>query len=491
MKQVNSNTSEIIETFPGAFFILELNGDIFELNKAAFDFCSQSKEELIGLNFKELIKEEQKSRFTEYLQKVSDSLQNQSGEFYVRGVAQNYKNTLITAKRINLGNNANLISLALLDLTYHEMQAVFIKESQKRFETIANSAPVMIWISDVEGLFSFVNKIWCEFTGREMGNELGLGWLQNVHPDHINDLLDSYKNSLLSKSKFSSEFLLKNNENEYKWILMVGTPRYNQQNNFSGLIGTCSDISKQKENEEKISKINEELAEIIATKDKFFSIISHDLRSPLYGLTGILELISNKDEEFDDESKQQIMEEAYISSKNIYQLMENLLEWANIQTGKIAFEPQNLKLLPLVLSITGLYSQNLKAKGIELTIEINSNVSVYADKKFTETILRNLLSNAIKFTHQNGHISIVSDNKKGMLTIYITDDGVGIDSDTVGKLFRIDKAQSTKGTAKESGTGLGLILCKELVENQNGTIWVDSVPGEGSTFCFTVPESKQ
>jgi PAS domain S-box-containing protein len=490
MKNSTSNISQLLESFPTSLFILDYEGNIIDSNHSALNFIAESDEQIVKKNFRDFIEDEQKIAFDIFIKKINETPKNQTEEFNVKSKGGHYTHTFLSGKNIEEFNDyKNLISLTLFDLTFQHMQAVFIKESQTRFENIANSAPVMIWISDVNGLFSFVNNVWCEFTGKKMGNELGLNWLKNVHPDHINELLSVYKTSLDKKCELSTQFKMKNKIDEYKWIMMVGTLRFDQKNNFLGLIGTCIDISKQKENEEKIEKINAELAEINATKDKFFSIISHDLRSPLSGLMGILEIISDGHDSLEEESKQEIIKESFISAKNIYKLLENLLEWSQVQTGKIKYEPQNFQLLTLAKDVTGLYTQNLNTKGIQLEININPSISVFADRKITETVLRNLISNAIKFTPTNGLIIISAQMVENSIKISVQDSGVGMNKERLDKLFKIEFTHSTKGTAKEVGTGLGLILCKELVEKQNGKIWAESEVRNGSTFFFTLKKS--
>jgi len=257
-----------------------------------------------------------------------------------------------------------------------------------------------------------------------------------------------------------------------------------------GFIGSCTDINEQKESEEKIQKINIELEEINATKDKFFSIISHDLRSPLSGLMQILFIIAEDYDSLPNEEKLEMIMDVANTSKKTYELMENLLEWSSVQTGTIPFYPKNIKIIEVLKNLDELYNQNLKSKEITLTIEIEPETSVFADKKMVETILRNLISNAIKFTHPNGIISVSSEVSDDLIVIKVSDNGVGINTETLSELFKVDKVQSTPGTKKETGTGLGLILCKELVEKQNGKMWVESKEDEGTTFYFSLPAEK-
>ena len=273
-------------------------------------------------------------------------------------------------------------------------------------------------------------------------------------------------------------------------MLIKGTPRYSSEKIYMGFIGSCLNINDQKEIGETISKINEELLENHITKDKFFSIISHDLRGPLGGLMQILEILNDDYNSLDEKEKKEIISEAVGSAKSTYNLMENLLEWSRIQTGKIKYHPESLELLQLINEITSLYNQNLKNKNISIKVNVEPDISISADKKMIETILRNLISNAIKFTNQNGAVTLDSVKDDDIIIVKVSDTGIGISEENLSKLFKIDVNHSTKGTAKESGTGLGLILCKELIEKHGGKIWVESKENIGSSFNFTIPLTK-
>ena len=205
----------------------------------------------------------------------------------------------------------------------------------------------------------------------------------------------------------------------------------------------------------------------------------------------LLRIIADEYDSLSNEEMQEMVTAAAKSSKSTYDLMENLLEWSSVQTGNIPFYPQKITLLTLLNNLEALYNQNLKSKGITLEINVVPEISVFADKKMTETILRNLISNSIKFTHKYGTVIVSSEPDNNFVIVKVIDTGVGIEPEKLSELFKVDKIQSTWGTAMETGTGLGLILCKELVERQNGKIWVESKENEGATFYFTLPAEKQ
>jgi len=370
------------------------------------------------------------------------------------------------------------------------MREEILKNSENRFKEMANNAPVMIWIADVDGLFSFVNKHWLEHSGGEVGSQLGMNWLNQVHPEDLKKLVDSYQVALRDKKPFSVEFRFKNNNNKYEWLLIKGKPRFGQENFYMGFIGSCIIIQEQKEIENKISNLNEELKQTVNSRDKFMSIISHDLRSPMSGLMGILDILNSSYKTMEESEIKEIISDATVVSKTTYTLLENLLEWSRIQNGTIFYNPENLKIHRLVENISGLYSQNIKDKNITLYNDTSPDQFIFADKSMTETILRNLVSNAIKFSHKGRLIRISSNVDKGMLVVQVKDSGVGIDDEKLNNLFKNNVALSTTGTEKESGTGLGLLICKEFAEKQSGKIWVESKKNEGSTFYFSVPLAK-
>ena len=485
------NILQAIELFPTSVYILDERGIIIEVNSPALELTGGERKKVIQTSFINLIEENQRNDFQIFLDKSFKTADTQKAEFRIMGKDNNHFPTLAFAKQlVDVEPEKKLCSVNLVDFTLYKMQEELIRENQIRFENMANTAPVMIWIADVDGLFSFLNKVWLDFTGNEMGDDLGMNWLKNVHPEDLEKLLGHYQDAFRSKTAFSYEFRFRRNDDVYRWIMINGTPRFSRNSIFMGFIGSCSDISEQKESEEKIQNINIELAEINATKDKFFSIISHDLRSPLSGLMQILFIITEDYDSLPNEERLQMITDVANTSKKTYELMENLLEWSSIQTGTIPFYPQKLTLLSLINNLEELYNQNLKSKKITLNINVDPEISVFADKKMAETILRNLISNAIKFTYPNGTVSVSSEPGNDFVVTKVIDTGVGIKAEKISELFMVDKVQSTPGTAKETGTGLGLILCKELVEKQNGKMWVESKVNEGTTFYFTLPAAE-
>lgn len=242
--------------------------------------------------------------------------------------------------------------------------------------------------------------------------------------------------------------------------------------------------------EEKTKKVNEELEIQIATKNRFFSIISHDLKNPFNTLLGFTHLLLKNHDKYPSEKRKQFIQNLYDTAKKTFDLLQNLLTWSRVQNKKIEHEPQNINLSNLLNDNIQLVDDIAKSKSIEF-IKKFEPLDVFADKNMVNTVVRNLLTNAIKFTHKNGKVTVSTEVAKNMAIVHIADTGVGISKDHIDRLFQIDKSFSSHGTENESGTGLGLILCADFVQMNKGKIWVESEIDKGSTFSFSLPLAKK
>jgi PAS domain S-box-containing protein len=253
--------------------------------------------------------------------------------------------------------------------------------------------------------------------------------------------------------------------------------------------GSILDITERVEATKKVKEYNYELKKLNATKDKFFSILAHDLLSPFTSLLGYSELLNNEVESL---SKQEIREFAgdiNLVAHKSHNLLENLLSWSSIQSDRIQFRPKTIALHPIVEDIILLSRGNANSKEITLFNEVNKEVSVFADFNMLNAILRNLISNAIKFTNSGGKISVGVDEIDDYYELSVADTGVGMTEEDKNKLFKIDVHHSEIGTNNEKGTGLGLVLCAEFVAKHGGKISVDTHLGIGSKFIFTLKKN--
>lgn len=247
------------------------------------------------------------------------------------------------------------------------------------------------------------------------------------------------------------------------------------------------EIVRQKEELEKQKK---ELLELNATKDKFFSIIAHDLRSPISTLISLSEVLKTDLELLTQEQVHEILASLHDLSKNYLKLLDNLLQWSRIQTGRMVPAPEDIEMVSLIGEVTAFYQITAFEKHVALTNTATGNLKVFADKNMVRTILRNLVSNAIKYTPTEGRVEAGIKTAGLWAEVYVRDSGIGMPPEMQERLFHPDLTFSTSGTANEKGTGLGLILCKEFVEKNGGNIVVKSLQGNGSLFSFTLPLSK-
>lgn len=241
------------------------------------------------------------------------------------------------------------------------------------------------------------------------------------------------------------------------------------------------------EQKNQIEHYSKELQNTNNSKDKFFSIIAHDLKGPFNSLLGFSELLSEEIEAGDITNTKKFVSIIHEKLNETYNLLINLLEWAQSQTERIKFTPQKISIYKAVNEITKLFSEQAAKKNIKLEVNISEDFEVFADVNMLNTIFRNLVSNAIKFTKKNGKVTIAAYLKNNTIEINVKDTGLGMAASAIEKLFSIATNESTPGTSGEKGTGLGLILCKEFVEMHKGEIWVESELGNGSVFYFTIP----
>lgn len=236
-----------------------------------------------------------------------------------------------------------------------------------------------------------------------------------------------------------------------------------------------------------IEKQKEELEKVNKTKDKFFSIIAHDLKSPFSALLGFSELLATSYDDLEDTERKSFINDLHTASQSTFSLVENLLTWSRIQQGKVEMNKKKIDIADLIENGILANQSSAKLKTINIINNINFHTAVWVDKFSIETVITNIIGNAIKFTPKNGNIDISANEKDEELIISIADTGIGMSQEQIQNLFRLDKNISTAGTNNETGTGLGLILCKEFIEQNDGRIWVESELGKGSLFCFSVP----
>jgi PAS domain S-box-containing protein len=411
-------------------------------------------------------------------------------------------------------------------LRVEEEMKVSILDERNQLRTLIDNIPDSIYIKDRESRFIVANKKVATVMGstpEELINKTDFDFYTHDLASQFYEDEQTIMRTLEPKINYEEPGL--DEQGNRVIISTTKVPLVNKDGEVVGIVGMGRDITKTKrieiqlrkrtedlqetntileERQEEIQqqseelaaqadnlrKINIELERLNRTKDKFFSIIAHDLRNPFHAIIGFSELLTKEYNTMDDQQRKGLLELINVSSEGAFNLLENLLQWARTQTDKIKYSPENMDINDIIASTISLLSITAEKKHIKLKNTIAKKIMVYADKNMINTVIRNLISNAVKFTANDGEVRISAADKEKMVEIRVSDTGVGMNQETLGKLFRIDMYHSTSGTSGETGTGLGLIICKEFVEMHGGKIVVESEEKKGSTFSFTLPKKK-
>jgi PAS domain S-box-containing protein len=375
------------------------------------------------------------------------------------------------------------------DITERKKSELELKKSEERFRGIFESAGIGMALLTPGGEFFQVNSSFCEMLGYSEKEMLEMNLRDIMHPADLNETMN-LKQAMLDNIKITRQQIEKRyrgKTGENIWAITTISLLRDFESKPLYFIVQVQNITQRKKVEETLEKYTEELKLLNASKDKFFSIISHDLRSPFNALLGITEYMTQNYKDMNEEEIRQSISNIYRSSQKLYNLILNLLEWSRIHTGRFEVEKSVINLRQLGSEILNLYSESASNKRIELSNNINEEILIFADKYMIDTIVRNFVSNAVKFTNPGGKIFINAAINGNNAELFVTDNGIGISSENQKNLFRIDEQYRRSGTANEKGTGLGLILCKEFIELNGGVIWLESAEGKGSRFSFTVP----
>ncbi len=355
------------------------------------------------------------------------------------------------------------------------------------YNSILNNIGDPVFVKDDQSRFLFLNDASSEIFGLSRNDVIGKTLGENIPPDEMEIFLKIDKQVLEDGIENINEEQLTMSGGETRTVSTKKT-RFIDSHGKKYLVGVIHDITERIKSKDALKESEKQLKELNATKDKLFSIIAHDLRSPFNNIIGLSELILQKDIDF-DESKKYISILNSSAEKTLI-LLDNLLNWAKSQTGQLSFNPKKILFSDIILGIISLNKSLAKTKNISLNYLSSDKIEIYADENMLKTVLRNLISNAIKFTNVGGQIKVFAVLKQDHVEITISDDGIGMNEEKRKGLFDISSKTTNEDTANENGSGLGLVLCKEFVKKNDGEIWVESEEGKGSKFKFTLPLNK-
>ncbi len=376
----------------------------------------------------------------------------------------------------------------LNDIAKREKAEDSLRESEEKYKKLFEEALTGNFVMSSEGLITDCNYSFLEI--------FGYSDKQDIIGKNVSILYEDATEFERIKNQLQEVKTLKNYEaiRKCKNGKLINTIEnkiadFNDQGQIVKINGYIYDITERKLVEKALVEREASLEELNATKDKFFSIIAHDLKNPFNTIIGFSNILKDQIREKDYEGIENYATIIQNSSQKVLDLLINLLDWSRSQTGQMEFKPEQIDIEPIITDVMELLDASAQQKSIIPSGKITKNIVVYADKYMISLILRNLVSNAIKFTNPGGSIVISTEQNQDELKVSISDNGVGMTNETMKKLFRTEENKSMAGTQNETGTGLGLILCKEFVEKHGGQIWVESNPCKGSTFRFTLPKN--
>jgi PAS domain S-box-containing protein len=372
------------------------------------------------------------------------------------------------------------------DITERKLAEEKIKESEERFRLMADTAPVLIWMSGSDSLCNYFNKSWINFTGRTLAEEIGEGWMKNLHPNDFTNCIEIYNNAIKVQKEFKMEFRLMSANGEYGWLINHAVPRFENDGTFLGYIGSCVDITVSKKLQITLEKYTKDLEISNTELENFAFVASHDLKEPLRMVNSYLRLLEIKLGNQLDEKTSKYIHYASDGSNRMKILIDNLLQYSSVSSNKDPFIQldlnEELNYIQLILKDS--------IKNNNAVLHIHTMPKINTNKTLINELFINIINNALKYRDEKDPIIEVGYKEDlDSYVFYIKDNGIGIKEEDFSKIFILFSRLHNKNTY--SGTGIGLAHCKKIVEIHKGKIWLESEVGVGSTFYFSIPINKK
>ncbi len=492
-KQAEAYYRDLYENAPDMMAVVDLvSSNILECNQTLADVIGRSKEEIVGNSFLEL-----------YASESIDTAQQTSQSFVETGEVIRQERTLRRAD----GSTIDVLLQATpmrdatgkivasrstwRDVTKQKEAERALASQEALYRTLIEAAPQIIWVADADGQVALLNKAWHEFSGRTDEESLGTRWAEALHPEDLPDVLAKWERAYNHGETYSGECRFQAKDGSYETFIFIGTPVRDDSGKIINWVGINTNIADRVQAEIALQEAKDAAEYANRAKSEFLATMSHELRTPLNAIIGFSEIL--RDEilgAINDEQKELILD-IHTSGNHLLSMINDILDLSKIEAGKMDLQLETFSVKEAVTEVNTIVNALANRKQIQLSLELNQDVWIEADKIKFKQILYNLLSNAVKFTDERGKVTTKFEVSDSALLGSVTDTGVGISAQDRAKLFQPFTQLDASSTRAHSGTGLGLALTNRLIQLHGGKIWVDSAIAEGSTFSFTFPLHQQ
>ena len=470
-------------------YTLKYDGTVTYISPSWKPLLGHDTDEIIGTNFAPLIYPDDLPNCIDFLQKTADTgtiQPDQEYRIFHKDGSLRWHRSVVTPFFDDQNQFLYFIGNAT-DITKRKSVEQALNDSEEKYRTLVQFSGDPIFCFNPDETYRFVNEAFAKVVGRQAKDIIGITPHSIFGYEEGENRLRLVRQVLKSGEKGEIEVVVVLPSGERAYFVTIADPVLDDRGNICWVSCISKNITARKEAELLIKQQNNELQKLNSDKDRFMTILAHDLRSPFNSILGLLDLLVTNLHKYDSGTIEKQLKTVNNSAKSTYKLLEDVLLWIRANSGKIPYEPRKLVFANIYSDVIVNFKLEANNKGIAINYLASDEIICYADHHMVNSVLRNLVSNAIKFTNIGGVINISCVKDQKLATITVSDNGIGISHEVISRLFDISQLYTTKGTMNERGTGLGLLICKEFVEKHGGIIWVESEAGKGSDFKFTLP----